>query len=83
MDHVPRGLLGDPQVPVQLHRGHAFKVRGQQVYGYRPLLIAELGAVHDRVGLDREELTAISAVVGHGRMVAFGSDIGAVAVGAS
>lgn len=73
MRHVPSGPLGNAYVSVEFHGRHAFEVGSQKVYRHRPLLIAHLRGVHDRVGLDREETPAVGAVVGLGRVVALSS----------
>ena len=56
---VPRCLLRDVEVPVQLHARHALEARQAQVDGYRPHLIAELRRLHDRPVADAEALAAL------------------------
>ena len=45
---VPRGLLRDPEVAVELHAAHALEVRGEQVGRERPRLVPEVRAFHHR-----------------------------------
>ena len=80
--HVPSGLLGNPQVPVQFHAGDALEVGGVEEERDGPLGEGEVGALHNRPGLDREILAAVLAVEGHGLAVGPLADVDAAAVGA-
>ena len=51
---MPRGLLRDSQVAMQLHRAHALQTGGNEINGYRPVLVTDMRAVHDRVDPDGE-----------------------------
>lgn len=68
VQHEPCGLLADPELTVQLHRGHALDVGGERVDGDRPGPVLELGAFHHRPGLEREHRLALAlpAAVRHG-----------------
>ena len=59
VSHVPRVLVGDAQLAMQLHRRQTLEVRGVEVDGYAPLRNRKFRVVHDRVGLDGEVLAAI------------------------
>ena len=67
---VPGGFPRNPQVPMQLHRGHAVQLRGQQADGNRPIRVSQLCALHDSTGLEAElgPVRAVSAPVRHCRM---------------
>jgi hypothetical protein len=75
---VPRRLLGDAKVAVQLHVGHALNVGREQVERQRPLTQWQLEIVHDRPGLDPEIPPAVATAEGHwltgGKEVPNGSD---------
>ena len=63
---VPGSFLGHTKVAVQLHAGHAFEARGEEVDRHGPGLVAEIGGLHDRPGPNAEPTPAISAAVRHG-----------------
>ena len=67
MRQVPRRLLRDAEVTVQLYAGDALKAGVEQVDGYGPLLVAELRVPHHRADLHAEELAAAvtAAAIGH------------------
>ena len=67
---MPSGLIADPEIPMQLHRGDAFESGDDLVDGDRPRLVAELGTVHDGALADAEVLAAVFAAVGHCRLAA-------------
>ena len=65
VEHVPRGLLRDAQVAVELHGRHALEVRADLVERYSPLAERQVGALHNRIGLDAEIASAVAAEEGH------------------
>ena len=79
---VPGGLLGDGEVAMQLHGGDALEAGGEQVDGHDPDLAAELGVVHEGVGLHREVLAAGAAAEGLGLARGALEDVAGVAAGA-
>ncbi len=62
---VPRILLRDLQVSVQLHTGHALEIGRHLEYGNCPHLVAEVRSLHHSAGLGREELAARAAAESH------------------
>ncbi len=58
LSQKPGGLLGDSQVAVELHARHALEAGHDQERGDNPVLIADLGAFHDRARLGAESLRA-------------------------
>ena len=79
---IPRGLLADAQVAVELHRRNPLEVRRHQVDRGEPCSIAERRALHHRPGLEREHapLRAVAAPMRHGRMRDAALDIARAAV---
>ena len=63
VEEVPTRLLGDSQIPVQLHARDALQVRRHHVNRDHPSLAAERGTVHQAVRLDREIASAVAAAV--------------------
>ena len=53
---------------MQFHAGHAFQGSADKVDGNGPLLVSDLGGMHDGVCLDGELLFAGVASKGHGTM---------------
>lgn len=68
MPHEPGGLLRDAEVASKLDAGYSLGLRCDQEDANRPFPVAQLGPVHDGVGLDGEEFAAVAAVVGHCRV---------------
>ena len=64
--HVPSGLLGDAQIPVQFHGRYALEVGAVEIEGNSPFRERDVGILQDRTSLDREILAAGVAVEGHG-----------------
>ena len=62
---VPRRLLGNAQVSVQLHAGRSLDVGRHDVDCQCPLAVSQLGTVHKAVRLDAEILAAIAATERH------------------
>ncbi len=63
---VPSGLLGDAEVPVELHAGHTLEVGTHEIGREAPLAEGEVRSLHDRAGLYREVLVAVAAAEGLG-----------------
>ena len=78
--HVPGGALRDGNVPVQLPARNALEMRRNEEQGEQPVLIGEIGRLHEGARLDGEEppasaLLALAAAQRH-RLVA-GADLDA------
>ena len=63
MLQMPRRFLRDAEQLAELDTGEPFRVDGEQVEGQRPRLVAEIRAVHDRVGTHGEVFAAGAATV--------------------
>ena len=66
LHEIPGRLLRDAQLPVQLHGGNTLQARRHHVDGDGPLLITDLGRLHDHSLTDAEMAPAVPATVGHG-----------------
>ena len=65
VEHEPGRLLGDLEVPGELHAGDALEVSDVDVDGEDPLAEGEPGTLQGRAGPDGEVVLAVPAPVGH------------------
>ena len=69
---MPRALLSDAEIAVELHARHTLQAGSEQVGRERPCLVAKVRAFHDGTRLDAEALAAVAAAVGHGLVLRAG-----------
>ena len=82
VSQVPRALLRDTEVPMQLHRRHPLQGGEHQVQRDRPHLVAEVGGLHHCADLHAEPLRAplLTAPVRHRLVSGAGLDVVRTAV---
>ena len=80
---MPRRLLRDVEIAVQLHAGRALESGRQQVDGDGPHTVSEVAVCHRRPGLGREELAAVAAAERHARVRCLGRHVDGAAVRAT
>ena len=79
---VPRRLLRDAQVSMELDARNSLGVGVEEIDGNRPGLVAKIRAVHHGICLDREELVAATTTIWHLGVSGACLDVGVTAIGA-
>lgn len=69
LDQIAGGLVGDAQIPVQLHARQGAGEGGERMHRQCPGAVGEIGILHDRPRAHAEPLVTAAAAVGHGLVV--------------
>ena len=69
LDQIAGGLVGNAQIPVQLHARQGAGEGGERMHRQCPGAVGEIGILHDRPGAHAEPLVTAAAAVGHGLVV--------------